>query len=131
MERGESFVSLAITDFGDDPSVVTELVGMAPTKCWSKGDPWNEGAVRYGSAWVLETPAPHSASTERRLEELLTMLEKQENGFIEAGRRFHSQVSIAAYFTESTPEMYLHRSLVARIARLECSIDVATYHLED
>jgi len=125
----ETFAWLVVTEFKHSPDEVTRVVGLAPSDCYSKGDPWRGTAKRFTSAWVLNSPAGKTEPLESVLSALLDTLETAKAGVLEAGRKFSTQIGVAAYFRESLPVLNLSKELVQRIAQLECSLDIDTYYL--
>lgn len=74
----QTHVYFIVGDFGDDPGVVTALVGAEPTRAYRKGDlmPNTSHGVRYREAgWVLDSPLPISAHADEHFEALVQLLE--------------------------------------------------------
>lgn len=128
-EPYETYAWLGISDFGNDPSLVTKVIGLDPSESYVKGDPWRGEVKRFSSAWILKSPADKTESLEEILGQLFEILRTQEAGVIEAGQRFSAEIGVAAYFRQGLPIMNLSSVLVKQIADYGCSLDIDTYQL--
>ena len=130
----ETRVYLGVFQFGDDPQVVTDFLGIAPTKAWAPGTPMpgkagERGAVwRYGR-WELASPAGGGAGIAEQLAALLPLLEARADALAEARRRYRVGLACVAYFREVNPGFHLDAEVVARVAALGLSLDFDLYCL--
>ena len=127
-------VYLGVFRFGDDPQVVTDLLGIAPTKAWARGTPMagkagERGATWRYARWELASPAGEGAGVAEQLAALLPLLEARAVVLAEARRRFGAGLACAAYFREVNPGFHLDAELVARVAALGLSFDFDLYCL--
>ncbi|HEU6450556.1 MAG TPA: DUF4279 domain-containing protein [Gemmatimonadaceae bacterium] len=131
----EIHVFLGVFKFGDDPQVVTDLLGIRPTSVIVPGTPMRGGPGerglpwRYGR-WELTSPAGPSASVEEQLLALLPLLEERADAIREANARFEVGIMCAAYFREVNPGFHLDSALLARLAALRLDIDFDLYCME-
>ena len=130
----KSHIRFCVYDFGDDPSVVTEAIGLEPTKSFSKGDPFpnQPSSFRQRSAWELQSPLPLLAEAEVQLEALLTILESNIESVRQAKEKFDAGICCAIYYYEGCDQgFHLSEAIVERIAALGLSIDFDLYFLGD
>jgi len=130
----EIHVYLGVFEFGDDPQVVTDLLGIAPTKAWAAGTLMPGKAGERGGRWPHErwelvSPAGREASVEDQLLALLPLLEARADALAEASRRFEVGLACAAYFHEVNPGFRLDAALLRRIAALGLDFDFDLYCL--
>jgi hypothetical protein len=128
-------VFLGVSEFGDDPQIVTDLLGISPTQAWAPGTPLPGKAGERGGCWshgrwVLASPAGREASIEDHLSALLPLLEVRADALAEAERRFDLGLTCAAYFREVNPGIHLDVVLLRRVAALGLDLDFDLYCLE-
>lgn len=130
MRADESHVFLAVIDFGDDPSVVTSLLGLSPTSAWLTGDPLpnHSTAKRNHSRWTFQSPLPLHA----HVEALLPLLEPYSASIRECAARFPTELRCAIYYyRDFTLGIHLSESALQRITALGVSLDFDLYFLGD
>ena len=74
----KTYVYFAVFDFGDDPQVVSAIMGMEPTGAWIKGERYDSAspnARRTHSRWFLESGLDQAEALELHLDALLAKLE--------------------------------------------------------
>ncbi len=125
---------LGVFDFGDDPRVVTDLLGIEPTQAWAPGTPMpglagERGARRRHGRWELASPAGAEAPVDEQLAALLPLLEARSEAIAEAARRYEVGLTCAAYFREVNPGFHLDATLLARLAALRLGLDLDLYCL--
>jgi hypothetical protein len=127
-------VYLGVFEFGSDPQVVTDVLGIAPTKAYGPGAPKpgvvgeRGGTWRHGR-WELASPAGRGARVEDQLTALLPLLEERADAVAEARRRFAVQLVCVAYFREVNPGFHLDAALLRRLAELGLDFDFDMYFL--
>lgn len=127
----EAHICFVVLDFGQDPSVVTAVVGFEPTEAWLEGQPMrgNPSAHHTHSRWMLKSPLPLSASVEDHLEALLSALEPHAVRIREAACRFSAGISCAIYFHSVNPGFHISNALAARVAAIGLGLDFDLYCL--
>ena len=127
----EHHVYLGVFEFGNDPTVVTEIVGVQPTKAWSKGDPWGEGTSAWHthSRWTLQSDLPLTDPIEKHIDRLLPMLEERADAVREVAEKFQATMTVAAYFYDSQPGFRLSHDQIRRISDLNLALDFDLYCL--
>jgi len=129
--ENESHVFLAVSDFGTDASVVTSLLGFAPTSAWLAGDPLpnHPTARRTHSRWSFHSPLPLHAHADNHFEALLTLLEPHAPRIRECAASFSTQLSCAIYYRDFSPGIHLSASVLQRITALGIPLDFDLYFL--
>ncbi len=128
----ESHVCLWVSDFGDDPGVVTEALGIAPTSAWAEGDPLPGGPAirRTSSVWMLQSPLPLQAHVDDHIEALIPLLEPLKERIRDCAGRFSTGIGCAIYYYQDfTPGIHFSQEAVQRIAALGLDIDLDLYFL--
>src|SRR5687767_3952813 len=110
MEKtAEHHVSFVVFDFGDNPAVVSQMIGIEPTRAWIRGDPIPN--TRHGrhvhSRWVLQSPLPLVQPIEAHLCALLPRLERRREAIREVRQSFQAQLAVAAYWYDVNPGFQL------------------------
>jgi hypothetical protein len=100
--KTESHVGFGVYEFGNDPSIVTGLVGFAPTKSWLTGEPWPNypKATRRNAGWEFQSPLPLEAHVEEHIEALLRILEVHAQGVRKAIEQYEAEIQCAIYYYE-------------------------------
>ena len=122
----------AVFDFGDDPHVVSEIMGMEPSGAWVKGERYESlspNARRTHSRWFLESGLDHTEALEPQLDALLAKLEPRKAQIALVQARFPVHIGIAQYFHEANPGFVLAPEALARLAKLGLAVDFDQYCL--
>ena len=128
----KSHVYFGVFDFGDDPGVVSGIMGMEPTKAWVKGEPVApSGAIRTHSRWSLESGLDKEEPFEAHISALLAKLERKRTEIRRVAERFPARIGVAQYFDEANPGFRLEAEIVQRIAGLGLAIDFDQYCLPE
>jgi hypothetical protein len=130
--KQESHIRLSVFDFGDDPSIVTETLGIEPTKSWAKGDSNNNkpNSFRHNSRWELQSPLPLSVEPGKHIDKLLSILESNAEIVRKAKQNFDATILCAIYYYDTYNEGFnLSESIIQRLSKLELSIDFDLYFL--
>ncbi len=131
--KNESHVGFCVYEFGNDPSVVTNLISFTPTKSWLAGDPiFNHPTATWRNAkWELGSPLPLESDIEDHIEALLSVLEENVEGVSKAIEYFSAEIRCAIYYHENgcNQGFNLSESVIMRIAKLGLSIDFDLYFL--
>jgi hypothetical protein len=125
-------VYFAVFDFGDDPRVVSAIMGMEPTGAWVKGEPYESASLnarRTHSRWFLESGLDQAEAPEPQLDVLLSKLELRSAQVAAVLARFRAHIGIAQYFNEMNPGFVLTPETLARLAKLGLAVDFDQYCL--
>src|SRR4030095_10933153 len=113
-------VYFGVFDFGDDPSVVSEMMGQEPTKAWVKGEHYvasSPGARRTHSRWALESGLDEGEPLEAHLGALLARLEPKRREIRQVAERFTARIGVAQYFYEMNPGFRIESDILERLAK--------------
>jgi hypothetical protein len=126
-------VYFGVFEFGDDPLVVTRLVGAEPTQAWVKGEalPQRPSGRRTHSRWSLSSPLSPAEPVEDQIAALLPLLEARADGVRAVATQFKAGIMCAMYFDQFTAGVHLPEDLIARIAALKLSLDFDMYFLSE
>jgi hypothetical protein len=128
-----SHVGFCVYEFGDDPSVVTELINIAPTESWPAGERiHNHPSATWRKAkWELKSPLPLEMPVEDHLTALLPLLEGKAEDVSKVIERHEAEIRCAVYYHEEhcNQGFHLGENVVARMAKLGLSIDFDLYFL--
>jgi|ERR1051325_3506247 hypothetical protein len=120
-------VSLTITT-DRDPSEVSDLVGLQPSKTWRAGDLIGSTARRYQQGgWQLSSPS--FADVEPAVDQLLSAIAVRTDELRGIAREAQLQIGIVVYANAFVPAILLRADQVKTIADLGASIDVDLYCL--
>jgi len=124
-------VYFGVFKFGQDPQIVTDLMGREPTVAWCKGEPYGEhGGVRTHSRWELRSPAPPTGPVEDQLNSLLELLEASAEQVRSVASEFEAGICCAAkYWASFNPGIHLSVDALSRTSALGLSIDFDLYFL--
>jgi hypothetical protein len=85
-----SRVLFAVDEFGSDPNVVTDLIGLAPTGTAAFG--WS--SLPTETTWFVKLPEPVPEELDEHIATLLRMLESHGEGVRRVSSRFHARIEI-------------------------------------
>lgn len=128
----ETNVYFGVFDFGDDPDVVSALMGVKPTEAWVKGETYgapSKGGRRTHSRWVLASGLNEGEPIESHLRALLARLEPLREAIDRVQQRFPVQIGVAQYFYEVNPQFRIEPELLRRYASLGVAINFDQYCL--
>jgi uncharacterized protein DUF4279 len=127
----ELHLFLAVTEFGDDPKIVTEMIGVQPSESWIRGDPMpnHPTARRTHSRWALHSGLHTSAGLEEQLLALLEKLESVGDRVRDIAAQFIAVVWAAAYTSDNNPGFGISPDLATRLGELGLGIDFDIYCL--
>jgi len=129
----KNHVDFVVADFGADPQIVTELMGIAPTESWIAGDPIPNApnATRKYSAWVLNSGLALDVHVDDQLVALLSLLIQRVDRVKTTVERFPCWIRCAIYYVDFTPGINLSETVIRDTAALGLSIDFDLYFLGD
>ena len=90
----ECQVTLTIGKFGPDPSVVTSLIGIKPTRTDVAGQPFrgHRSVVSKATIWYLDSPLGRRADLHKQLEALLAVLGEREAAVSKVTSLYHAEI---------------------------------------
>ena len=126
----KTYVYLAVFDFGDDPEVVSAMMGMEPTKAWVKGEHYvtaSPDARRTHSRWTVDSGLDQTEPLEAHLSALLTKIEPRHAVIQQVAQRFPAHIGVAQYLHEVNPQFELKADILRRFASLGLPISFDQY----
>jgi len=126
--RVESIFTLAGTCV--DPKVITERLGISPTRTWRSGDPVGTSLIRMKfDGWAISTGRTESLDLAAQVRSLLDRLAPVRAQIAEAQRelRVTAEVSCVIHVEDHTPSMNFDRETLSTIVGLGASLDFDLY----
>ena len=128
--ENRTYVFLGVYEFGDDLDSVTEVIDVAPSEAWVKGDPLpkHPSLVRKHSRWTLDSGLPSSAPFEEQIVALLDRLKPIEDGVRRAAAQYEVGIQVAMYWHQShNPGCLIPPEVAGRLAELGLDLDLDIY----
>lgn len=128
----ETYVYFGVFDFGDDPSIVTAMMGIEPTTAWVKGEHYaaaSADARRTHSRWALDSGLAEAEPVESHLVALLARLEPMREAIRRVAQQFPVQIGVAQYFYEVNAQFGLEPDILHRFGELGLTIYFDQYCL--
>jgi hypothetical protein len=130
MKADETRIYLWVTDYGQDASVVTQLIGVEPTYIKSLGQPnpqFPKMTCRMHS-WEFHSPLPLLAHVNEHFEALLQLLEPHAIRIEAASRKYKAGINVMLEYREDfTPGFHLSEEIIKTVASMNLSIDFDLY----
>jgi uncharacterized protein DUF4279 len=125
----ELHVFLAVLEFGNNPEVVTKLLGIQPSESWVKGDPLpgHPASHRTHSRWALKSGLSMSSSFEEQITALLSRLELIEAQVRAVAAQFNAVIWVAAYPTNCNPVFSISPEIASKLGNLGLGLDIDIY----
>ncbi|MCU1453375.1 MAG: hypothetical protein JWN46_1521 [Acidimicrobiales bacterium] len=117
-------------DHASDLGDLTPLLGVQPTKVWTKGDPTLvRGRLCTSSGWQRQFGPRQTLDLRGMIEKLLDLLELPSEAFVRLTdeRGLEAEVSVHIHMAQQTPVGTLDAELIRRIAALGASLDLDLY----
>jgi hypothetical protein len=123
-------VTFAVFEFGEDPNVVSDLLGIPPTKAWRKDDALPAGGRQTHSRWTLAARPSACSSVEAQLDDILTQLEACAPEVRKLASLYQAKLAIRGdYREEFNPEIELAPRTIQRLANLGLGLWFDLYFL--
>lgn len=127
----ETGTYFGVFEFGNDPSIVTKIMGIAPSRSWVKGAsiPGKSKGVRTHSRWELKSPDTTSDFNEQ-IKALLILLEGYRTQILNIKQKFKAGICCYGYYDEEyNPELHLSENTIQQLANFGLSVDFDIYFL--
>lgn len=113
-----------------DPSDISQMVGMSPTKSWRKGEinPRTHFERKF-SRWSLYSRLERTCELEAHLVDVIQQLNANKNKFVELSLKCGGVMQLVAYFKSDYPGLHFERKLVESLAEFSLSVDFDFYYL--
>ena len=110
---------------------MTAIVGRRPTNFEPMGQKIGQSSLqRKQSIWRIESGLSETATLEKHLESLLTLLEQHEAGIRKALVNSRAGIQCAVYWHTSQPGFHLPPELLSRVAAIGVSLDFDMYCMD-
>jgi hypothetical protein len=126
---------------GEDliPNEITTLMGIAPSKAWSKGDPIpRKKDSRFiprpdypFGRWLFYAPCSKYDSFGVQINALLEALERLPSDVTDLIRKYNGEISIACSSGEDSIGFHFDASIIQRIYALGAEVDITVYPIRD
>lgn len=125
-----------------DPDEFSELIDVAPTKVWRRGEPRRSGRVREATLWWWETGDQVERDSERLVVQVLEKFEPVAGQLGQAKIRWGITLAVGLVVTmyveahevdgaievaAATPALFFSAETLSRLARLGASLDADLY----
>ena len=134
MNRNDEIsVELLITDFSCDPTEISKLLNIEPSRTWLKGDPIGQKGFRKykENGLIMEFKQQKAGETPSQLlDRLLTVVAPNTDKFKDLPAGTVVEISTIIYLYDSTFGLNLSSDQIKALANLNASIDVDLYRLE-
>lgn len=133
-KKDDTRVYLWVADYGEDASVVTQLIGLEPTQIKVPGQP-NPNfpkMINRRHFWELYSPLPSTAHIDEHFEALLQLLEPHAANIRRATEIYKAGINSAVYYYEDfSPGIHLIENTVKVIASMNLSVDFDLYFFDN
>ena len=112
-------------------SEITEIMGIAPTEAWMKGDPWGpfKKQLRQSSQWTLQLNHQFDADIVEHLSFFVRDFEPYKDKIKLIGKNNNINVHVVVnHFTESLPPILLTLEMVHFLSYINAEIDFDMYN---
>jgi len=128
----EAKMFLVIMGFEQHPDVITNDLGVKPSKTWLKGDRVaNTQLTRKNNGWELASGLDATQSTDAHLKALMKIVSSNHNQFKLICSKYNSQVSCAIYAGGSGEgnyvPFYLEKDLIQLCGEVGLEINCEFY----
>ena len=131
-QRSTTTVTFRLT--GDDlrPQLITDALGVTPSKAWAKGDIRKRPGNYYTfGCWSLNASCSKYEPFEVQLNQLLGQLEVLPPTLQEFVKMFDAEISVGFASGESTFGFAIDRQLLERLCKLGVALDFDIYAIQD
>lgn len=121
-----------LTGFDADPAEITASLGIAPTKTWRAGDPFDSrsGLRRRRNGWVLGSDLEDSRDLEEHVQSVLRKFQATWPEAVRLSEQYDAEIQCVIYcYGREVPSIHFDKETVVRVAELGAGIDVDLYAL--
>jgi hypothetical protein len=127
-------LSFLLSDFEQDPEEITNLLGIAPSLTWKKGDLIHPKAhiIRKFNGWEFKPDLSEDEQLEVKLFSLVDELNKAWKTLIElTNNNCYAEISIVInVYGDNIPAINFEPEIIRKIAEINASIDIDLYILD-
>ncbi len=116
----EMYVYLGISKFKEDPKLITELVGVRPTKVQRTGDPIGNSKLKCKfNSWEYRIKATSKFELEPLVKVILAKFRNKKN-LAKAISHGEGAIVCVLHTSDTTPSIELSSETIANISELNC-----------
>lgn len=131
MEEFNTYAYFWVGEFDCDPTEITDLLKIEPSRVVLKGEPLNPAThtVRKKSFWEFRSSLPTTEMfQDAHLENLLSVLTPLKNEIAQLQLKYETGISCVGYYTNVNPGFHLSAELIKSCAFLNLCIDFDLYN---
>jgi len=137
METCNSYVKFSLCGDDFDPKIITEKIGLEPTRCWRKGDKGEYNPDLKYSCWTISTEkGKEYINIDKLVDEIVTRLSDKIEIIIELKQIFnlHSVLGIVLDIDtnqdKSTPAIGHDLKTIDFLYRTQTTTDIDIYRFD-
>lgn len=119
--RLETFVTIILTGFNENPEEITKLIGVSPTSTGLKGEPnpalKNVRLVNRENLWHLDSSLPKERTLQDHINSLIKILQPHQESFLAIAKTCEAELYIATYFDFATPTITIPPQTLSQLSR--------------
>lgn len=134
-------LNLVVTDFDVEPSQISDILSLAPTQSWLKGESIQRTARKYKTnGWLLSSELGKHAELNDHINALFSKIKPVLSNFNKLPRSTEKELSCVIYVyhqkgnpeeEHSTPAIHLDREHIMLLNQLGTEFDVDIYVLPE
>jgi hypothetical protein len=129
-EKYDTYAYFWVADFNCEPSKITAVIGLEPTRVVLKGESLTNGKTRQRSFWEFHSSLPRSESVQdAHLSNLMKALIPNAREIRELGLIYPTGINCVGYYSNVNPGFHMKKDLIQQCAQLELSIDFDLYNI--
>ncbi len=124
---------LMVLDFECDAQLITETLGVEPTKTWKTGERVHAKAinVHHQNGWLKKSPVDQFQTTPEESIAALLLLFPDLSAFLRLPPACQVQLTSTLYGYKERPHFFLSSQYVAQLAAIRADLDVDVYDLSN
>lgn len=128
-EESETYAYFWVRGF-EQPSEISERLGLLPSNAWQKGEPGKYGQKMNNSGWEFRSPLPKDeVFLDAHISALINVLESKKGEIGALQRQYEVGINCVGYYKIANPGFHLDSTLIKKCADLNLSIDFDLYCL--
>lgn len=124
MDRNYAYIRVVGTA---DSGLVTQRLGLQPTRQWNAGDLRANGTPRDASLWAYESPAFETGQLDEAIAAVVLFIEASGIRLDDLPGDFEATLQCVGYHQHQSPGFHLTGDLVRKLGRLGLAIDFDLY----
>lgn len=136
MKKHRISVDLRIVDLKVNPSIITDKLGIVPTKTWVKGQRVSEKISRAhdSNGWLFSPDVPQEIEFEELMRHLMDIFESKKETLKEISESAYIELSIALYLyydndEDSIPWIHFTKPEMDMLNAIGAEVDFDIYVL--